>query len=194
MATVLDLTSSNHVLNPMHWEKGADGRIVKIKTGEETGPKALVVTKQTPLYLKIALEGVNATETPPRYAISVEQEAALDRRKRGRKTVFATLNNKTDDFVIREVRGSADNPELVLELAEDGGTITLSKDKPYQRVDGYMVDLKYPLENRAPWVGQRVGSALKFGGEDYIIVAITKNEVVVSAKSNQKKTPIPIQL
>jgi hypothetical protein len=53
-------------------------------------------------------------------------------------------------------------------------------------------DLKYTLESRAPWVGQRVGSTLAFGGETYNIVAITKTEVVVLAKSNQKKTPVPI--
>jgi hypothetical protein len=80
----------------------------------------------------------------------------------------------------------------VLELVDDGELITVSKDKPFQRVDGYAVDLRYPLENRPPWVARRVGDALTFGGENYIIVAITKTEVVVLAKSNQKKTPVPI--
>ena len=82
--------------------------------------------------------------------------------------------------------------ELVLELTEGGDIVSIAKDKPFKRVDGYTVDLKYPLENRPPWLNQRVGGALKFGGEDYIIVAITKTEVVVLAKSNQKKTPVPI--
>jgi hypothetical protein len=54
------------------------------------------------------------------------------------------------------------------------------------------VDLKYTLENRPPWLAQRVNSTLTFGGETYNIVAITKTEVVVLAKSNQKKTPVPI--
>jgi hypothetical protein len=51
--------------------------------------------------------------------------------------------------------------------------------------------LKYDPENKK-WTNQRVGGALSFAGENYNIVAITKNEVVVLAKSNQKKTPIQI--
>jgi hypothetical protein len=194
MATTLDLSSTNKVLNPLFWQKTADGRKIKIKTGEETGPKALVVMRQTPLYLTISLDGINTSEATPRYTISVEREAAPERNKRTKKPYFATVNNKNDAFVLREVKGPPEDPEVVLELADGGEMITVSKTKPFRRIDGYMVDLKYPLENRPPWIGQRVGSTLKFDNEDYTIVAITKNEVVVSAKSNQKKTPVPIQL
>src|SRR5687768_3407794 len=44
-ATTLDLSSSHKVLNPYHWQKTPDGRLIAIKTGEEIA-KALVVTKQ----------------------------------------------------------------------------------------------------------------------------------------------------
>jgi hypothetical protein len=191
-AVGLDLSTTHKALNPVLWQKGADGRLIKIQTGEETGPKALVVTKQTPLYLNISLDGVNLSEATPRYTINVEREAATDRSKRTKKPYFATLNNKNDAFVLREVKGAPENPQLVLELADGGDLVTISKDKPFQRIDGYAVDLRYPLETRPPWVGQRVGAALTFGGENYIIVAITKTEVVVLAKSNQKKTPVPV--
>jgi hypothetical protein len=93
---------------------------------------------------------------------------------------------------LREAFGTPDNPVLKLELTDDGEVIEISKDKPLNRVDGYMVDLRYTLENRPPWIGQRVGSTLTFGGETYNIVAITKTEAVLSATSNQKKTPVPI--
>jgi hypothetical protein len=191
-AASLDLASSNKVFNPVLWQRAADGRVVKVTTGEETGPKALQVLKATPLYLTISLDGVNLSEATPRYTIYVEREAAAERNKRGRKAYFATLNNKTDAFTIREASGPQDNPVLKLELAETGEIIEISKQNPFRRVDGYMVDLRYPLESRPPWIGQRVGATLTFGGETYNIVAITKNEVVVSAKSNQKKTPVPI--
>ncbi len=197
MAAALDLSTTNKVLNPLLWQKTAEGRLIPIRTGEETGPQALVVTKLTPLFLNISLDNVNTGEASPRYTITVEREAAAERSKRSKKPYFATLNNKNDAFTIREatpIDGQADNPVLKLELADGGEIVEVRKGKPFQRVDGYMVDLKYSLENRPPWTGQRVGSALKFGGEDYIIVAITKNEVVVLAKSNQKKTPVPIQL
>lgn len=188
----LDLSTSNKVFNPLLWQKTSDGRIIKLSTGEETGAKALAVTKATPLYLNISLVGVNTSEAIPRYTINVEREAATDRNKRSKKPYFATVNNKNDAFVLREVSGPAESPVLKLELVDDGEIIEISKEKPYQRVDGYMVDLRYTLENRPPWVGQRVGSTLTFGGETYNIVAITKTEVVVLAKSNQKKTPVPI--
>lgn len=191
-AGFLDLASTNKVFNPVLWQQGADGRRIKVSTGEETGAKALVVTKATPLYLNISLDGVNLSEATPRYTINVEREAASDRTKRAKKAYFATLNNKNDAFVLREASGSPENPVLKLELADGGEIIEISKEKPFKRVDGYMVDLKYTLENRPPWVGQRVNSTLTFGGETYNIVAITKTEVVVLAKSNQKKTLVPI--
>lgn len=193
-ATQLDLSNTNKVLNPLLWQKTAEGRLIPIRTGEEIGPKALQVTKLTPLHLSISLDGVNTSEATPRYTIMVEREAAADRTKRAKKAYFASLNNKNDVFIVREATGPAENPVLKLELVDGGEVIEISKSKPFQRVDGYMVDLKYPLENRPPWLAQRVGSPLKFGGEDYIIVAITKSEVVVLAKSNQKKTPVPITL
>jgi hypothetical protein len=65
----------------------------------------------------------------------------------------------------------------------------LSRDKPFRRVDGYMADLKYDPESKK-WLNQRVGSSLKFGDDEYNIVAINQNEVVLSAKSNQKKTTL----
>jgi hypothetical protein len=193
-AAKLDLSTTNKVLNPLLWQKTPEGRLIPIRTGEETGPKALMVTKLTPLYLNISLDGVNTSEATPRYTITVEREAAVDRSKRVKKPYFASLNNKNEVFTVREATGPAESPVLKLELADGGEVIEISKDKPFKRVDGYMADLKYPLENRPPWIGQRIGGALKFGGEDYIIVAITKNEVVVLAKSNQKKTPVPITL
>jgi hypothetical protein len=194
-AAQLDLSTTNKVLNPLLWQKTPEGKLIKFTTGEEAGPKALVVTKLTPLHLSISLDGVNTSEATPRYTITVEREAAADRNKRAKKPFFASLNNKNEVFTVREAGGAPDNPVLKLELADGGEIIEISKDKPFKRVDGYMADLKYSLEpNRPPWTAQRVGGALKFGGEDYIIVAITKNEVVVLAKSNQKKTPVPIQL
>ena len=41
------------------------------------------------------------------------------------------------------------------------------------------------------WPNQRVGQALNINGEDYKIVAISKDEVVLSA-ANQKKWPIKL--
>ena len=192
-AGVVDLSSTNKVLNPMPWMKRPDGTPYKIVTGDETGPGALIVTNQRPLYLTITFDSVSTTDSGSRYVLYVEREAAAKATNRGRKPFVAKKDEKNEVFVLREVKGPADAPtEVVVELVEGGEMVSVSKEKPFKRVDGYTVDLRYPLENRQPWLNQRVGAALKFGGEDYKIVAITKTEVVVLAQSNQKKTPVPI--
>jgi hypothetical protein len=192
----LDLATTHKTFNPVFWQKTPDGKLIKIAKGDETGPKALTVTKHTPLYLTITLDSVNPGEgaTPTRYVIGVEREAAAEVSKRRKKQYYATVDNKNDAFVVRKVNGPPENPDsLVLELAEGGDEVILKKGEPFKRVDGYMVDLKYELEKKT-WTNQRVSSTstLRFGNEEYIIVAITKNEIVVLAKSNQKKTPVPI--
>lgn len=190
----LDLSSHHRAFNPVLWQKTPDGRTVKIATGDEVGPRALTVTKHSPLYLNITLDSINAGDatTPTRYIIGVEREAAAEVSKRRKKQYYATVGNKNDAFLIKSVNGPPDNPTgLVLELADDGTEVIISKDKPFSRVEGYLVDLKYDVEKKT-WNSQRVGSELRFGNEVYNIVAITKSEIVVLAKSNQKKTPIPV--
>ena len=191
----LDLSSRHKAFNPVFWQKTPDGRPFKNATGEESGPKALTVTKHTPLYLTITLDSINpgeGTTTPTRYIIGVEREAAAEVSKRRKKQYYATVGNKNDAFLLRGIKGPPENPEqLILELTDSGEEVIVKKGEAFRRVDGYAVDLKYDLEKKN-WNNQRVGSALRFGNDDYNIVAITKNEVVVLAKSNQKKTPIPI--
>jgi hypothetical protein len=81
---------------------------------------------------------------------------------------------------------------LVLKLTDNGDMVTVSKDKPFQRVENYAGDLKYDLEKPVKnFVGLRAGSRLSFGGEDYIVVAVDADEVILSAQSNQKKTTLP---
>jgi len=88
------------------------------------------------------------------------------------------------------VRGKPDDPtELVVKLKDSGDSAVIKKDKPFERIDGYSADLHHPLESR-PWLGRRVGSSLSFNGEDYTIVGINQNEIVLSAKSNGKKWTI----
>jgi len=190
----LDLSSRHKTFNPVFWQKTPEGRRVKIATGDEIGPKALTVTKHTPLNLIMTLDSINPGEgtTPTRYIIGAERQAATEASKRQKKQYYSTVGNKNDAFVLRRVNGPPENPDsLVLELADGGEEVLLKKGEPFKRVDGFMVDLKYDLEKKT-WTNQRVGGVLRFGNEEYIIVAITKDEIVVLAKSNQKKTPVPI--
>jgi hypothetical protein len=89
------------------------------------------------------------------------------------------------------LRSVKENPadgftNVVLELADTGLKVEVGKDKPYERIDGYMVDLKYPPENKTFPSGRRVGAMLSFNGEDYKIVDIKENELVLSAPNSKK--------
>jgi hypothetical protein len=143
----------------------------------------------TPLYLKLTLDAVTQLESGPRCVIGLENEAAPNLRDRRKTQKGYALNEKNETFTLRDVKAPADDPTnvtVVLELNDTRQRVEVAKEQPFRRIEGYMVDLKYAPENKT-WTSRRVGAPLFFNGEDYNIVAITENEVVLSAKSNQKK-------
>jgi len=186
-ATALDFSPPNKVFNPMPWQKNAEGQLIP---GTKVGPSAAVITNLTKLYLRLTLDSVTVSDTGSRYVIGVQKEAAANPAQRGKKQTYASLNTKNDTFTLLEVKGKPEEPsQLVLELNDTGERVTVSKEKPYERVDGYTADVRYDPEKKT-WASRRVGATLSFNGEDYNIVAINQNEVVLSAKSNQKKWTI----
>lgn len=191
----IDLTSTNRVFNSMPWQKGVDGQIRKAVPGN-TGPEAVMIVKQSPLFTRITLDAISPSDAGVRYVIGVEREAAANPANRRKKQSSATLNQKTETFVIREVKGAPENPsELVLDLTDTNERVSLTREKRFEREDGYTADLRYDPE-RKNWNGVRNGAGgpgtppIVIEGESYIVVAINKGEVVLSAKSNNKKTVI----
>jgi hypothetical protein len=199
---VLDFTTTNKLFNPVLWQKTADGKLIKVVKGNEIGPGAAVVTKITPLYFTISLDSVITNEPNARYVFSIEDQTAafpVQRRKRphyaskGETVIDRTVGGKNEGFTLKDVKGPPENPDqVVLILADTQETATLSKDKPYQRVEAYSADLKYDLD-KPPYTGTglRVGDHLAFGGDSYNVIAIDKNEVILLAQSNQKKYILP---
>lgn len=186
----LDFSSTNKLFNPVPWQKKPDGMLVKAVKGN-VGVEAVVVTEITPLHLILSLDSATETDSGARYTIGVVREAETNPARRRKKQYYATLNNKNDVFLIREVHGPPGNPiELIVELNDTGEQVTLRKNSPFKRVDGYMADLKYEPEKKV-WKDRRVGMSVAFDNEEYNIVAINSDEVVLSAKSNNKKTSIP---
>jgi hypothetical protein len=189
---LVDFSPPHRLFNPMAWQKAADGHLIKVGS-TNIGPSAVAITKMVPLYLRLTFDNVTFSESGPRCVIGIEKEAALNPRDRTKTQKYCSLNTKTDTFTLRDVKVSPDNPtnivSVMLELNDTGQRVTVTKDQPFRRADGYMVDLKYAPENKS-WTSRRVGASLSFNGEEYNIVAITENEVVLSAKSNQKKWTI----
>lgn len=180
----LDFSTDHKLLNPVLWQKKPDGTWKKIARGNEIGIEAVVFTKFTPLYTTFTLDSVIPGESGARYMIGVAREAAA---KPGKRTVGASVNEMNKEgFTIREVKGPPDNPtDLILELTDTAERASMSKSKPFKRVDGYMADLKYPPESFGR-NNQRVGARILIANEYYIIVAIATNEVVFSAPSGKK--------
>jgi hypothetical protein len=186
-----DFTTKNKLFNPLEWKKDPKGQMFPIKNGNEIGLGAVVVSKITPLYLVVSLVSVTTNAAEPRYVIGLEHQAAPTLAARKMQTRFTAMDDqKKDVFTLVSVKGDPLNPdELVLKLTDTGETATLSKDKPFQRVDAYAADLKYDPEKKN-FPNRRALSTISFNGEDYIIVAIGANDVILSSQSNQKKTTL----
>jgi hypothetical protein len=199
----LDLSTTNKLFNPMEWRKDKNGVPIKILTGNEVGPGAAVVTKITPLYFIITLNSVDTNGVAANYTVNIEDQSAVIPSQRHKRSHMVSkvepvvpdkgVTGKNEGFTLVAVKGPPENPDqLVLKLADTGATNSLSKSQPFRRVDGYSADLKYVAggENYSR-AGQRVGDHLAFAGDDYNIIAIDKNEVILLAQSNQKKYILP---
>ena len=186
-----DFSTTNRLFNPVEWKRAANGDLIKIKSGNEVGAGAAVITKIAPLYLVITLDQVMTNELGVRYVVGIEHQAAPYAAMRHKQQRFVSLDDsKKDAFTLIQVKGAPENPDqLVLKLADTGETAVIAPGKPFQRVDAYSADLKYDPENKK-FLNRRVGAPLSFGGEDYIVVAIDADEVILSAQSNQKKTTL----
>ncbi len=173
----------HNLFNAVKWQKRPDGSIIKIEKGTEVGPDALKLAKVTALNTIVTISGVAGSGLN----MTALQEASTNIGLRRRITSYVTTNatHGTKLFILRDIKSG---PEAVIELV-GGERVSVTAEKAFTRVDGYKVDLQYPPENRS-FTEKRVGDVLPLAGEDYIIVAITQNEVVVSAVSNKRRTTI----
>ena len=186
----LNFTPPHNLFNPVKWQRRADGTMIKVETGTEVGPLALQITNISPLNLIITLDSQSGSGLN----MSVTQEASTNRFLRGKVARYLTTNSNperihaTKIFTLRDFKLLPEGPVADIELI-DGTKTTLTTNKPFVRIEGYKADLFYPPE-KTPLNGKRVGDSLTLAGENYIIVAITPNEVVVSARSNDRRYTI----
>lgn len=185
----LDLETTNKLLNPMEWQRAMDNSLIPVKN---TGLHVAVVTNIAPLYLVISLVSSTTNELGARYVISVERQAAPTLQKRRLTQHFVSPGDKANEaFTLLEVKGPPDNPDaLTLKLADTGDVVTVSRDKPYRRVDGFMADFRYDPERKV-FRGRRAGDKVSFGGVDYVVIDVNEHELILSDQSNQKKTSLP---
>jgi len=186
---VLDFETGNKVFNPFEWQKTSDGRMVRKAS---LGAQLAVVTSITPLYLILSLDSIVTNEFGARYVVGVTRQAAPMASKRGKQQRFVSAGDKPNDtFALLEVKGAAENPTaLVLKLVDSGDVVTLTRDKPFLRVDAYMADFRYDPEKKV-FRSRRSGDRVSFGGTDYLVAEVNQNELILADQSNQKKTSLP---
>jgi len=186
---ILDFDTTNKLLNPLEWQRALDNSLTLKKN---TGPQRVVVTATTPLYTIISIESTTTNELGARYVIKVERQAAATQAKRAPSRHYVSPGDKANDaFQLLSVKGPPENPDsLALKLTDTGEEITITKDKPYRRVDGYSADFRYDIEKKV-FRGKRVGDKVSFGGVDYSVVEISEHELILMDQSNQKKTSLP---
>lgn len=188
-------TNRHLLFNPVPWFKKPDGSIVKVATGNEIGIGALQCLQIKPLKRIVSLEGVTGTAEKPRYTIGVIKQGSTNRVEQSRKLQYASPMDKNKMFYLKEVKGEPLNPtEVVLTWLEDESNdeVIVSKATPYEKTTDYLVDLTYPPEN-LEFKGKRLNEAITISGENYIIIAITDKQVVMSAERNQKRTIVPLR-
>ncbi len=184
------LSGGHNLFNPIRWQKRPDGEVFKVFPGKEAGPSALEFVKITPLRTIVSYDGVSGMGESLRYRIGLTREADKVAANRGKKTLPLTVGARSMGVSIREIKGSKEAPtEVVVEL-EGGDKASISAEKPYIKITGYMADLKYPPENNRLLKNLRVETSFALGGETYNIVAISDAEIVVSAKSSSKRTTV----
>lgn len=190
----LDLSGQHNLFNPVPWKKLPNGGLLPIRTGSEIGPGAVKVTEIKELNLTVSFDAVlpgSNPGDPAKYQVTVRRETESSARPNTRTTSTATPRN--DVFELLGVQGATNDPTaLVIKLKDQLEPVVVSKDKPFSTPIGFAADLVYPPGRNQTFHNRRVNDQIKLEDdpETYKIVAITRNEVVLSADSNKRRTVI----
>jgi len=189
------MTNRHLLFNPVRWYKKPDGSIIKVATGAEVGIGALQCSAIRPLKRIITFENASGTAEKARFTVGVVKQGSTVKAEQSKRMQYVSLNEKNKYFLLKEVRGDVPlEATLVLVWVEDetNDELLVSKAMPNEKVTDYVVDLAYPPDN-AEFKNKRVNDVIALAGENYIIIAITETQVVMSAERNQKRTIVPLR-
>jgi len=178
----LVLSGEHNLFNPVVWKRLPNGDLMKVL---KTGADALTATNITPLYQRIGLD------RPSGEGFFMFTQELSGKQK----TEYAKLNEKPKSglYVVRGTNGPPDDLsqfKLQLEILDSGNKVWITKDRPFERVDGHIVDLRYPPESTLNLSKKHVSDTFTLDGESYKIVAITNDAVTVQQSSTTQQTTI----
>jgi hypothetical protein len=178
------------LFNPVPWKRVQGDRLVPIRYGDELGPRAVRIERMKDLMLLVSFDSVVPSTNPgdpPKYQIIVQRET--DANPRPNRRIIGPGTPRSDLVELVSTEGPPTDPTaLVLRVKDEIEPITVSRDKPFSRTVGYAADLVYP-PGKQTFNHRRVNDQIKLDDhpETYKIVAITQNEVVLSADSNKRR-------
>ncbi len=178
----IELSGSHNTFNPVTWMKDKTGNMNPVT--DSSGAVGLVYVKATPLPLEINYVGPVGADGQFRYQFEVTKAYDKQPSKRRMTTVSLNVGSKNDLFLLRDIKGPKDTaPEVVIALIDGDEIINLSTNKPYSKTMAWAADLDYRWDKKS-FTGKRTGDSLNLGNVTYKIVAIDKDEVVVSAPNS----------
>ena len=143
----LVLSGENNLFNPVTWKRKSDGtlmKVVKLGAGRADGHQ-----HHTFMYTIISYDHASGGGSGV-YVMGTQTQSDLQHPKRT-VTEFAKKNEKVKSglYIIRDVKGDADNPsEIDVELTANGEIVPITKEKPFQREDSCIADLRYEPEQK----------------------------------------------
>jgi len=195
----LDLAREHHLFNPVQWQSRSGSQWIKIKSSDDVGPRAMAATSIEPIYLWVvygypALSGTAPDQTVNGYTMYTTNEmfARGHAKRLLRSYMFTGTNSTPAPFWIREVKGDLKEPtEILAEMKDGGDKFSFAPGKPYSRVLAYEAETLYKPSGRK-YTGLRKGVSLDIDGQNYKIVDILPNQVVLSDDSNGKQYSITV--
>ena len=193
---VIEMSRGHLLFNPMPWQSRSGALPIKVTSPELIGPMAMQITGIRPLNLGVAFgyaatSGTGADLIVNGYTIYTTNEVFVSGSKRLLRT-FMSINasNHPAPFILREIKGDAKEPtEVLAEMKEGGDRFSFAPGKPYFRVLAHEADLFYKPSNRK-YTALRKGTPIDIDGQNYKIVDILPNKVVLLDDSNGKQYSI----
>ncbi|MSU31826.1 MAG: hypothetical protein EXS25_04020 [Pedosphaera sp.] len=180
----------HYTFNPVPWARGANGRLERTKPRPDIGAAGLSYVRAQELLLEIGFAQVAGTPEAPRYQFMIRKdyEKKVSDRRSSVESVAVGGGNKDQLFKLLQVKGPKEDPsEFSCELVSTRESFVLSKLKTLKKIRGYSADIRYEAE-RKDFSQKRVGDSINLSGVLHKIVAIEKDELVVSAPNYVRST------
>ncbi len=173
----LNLEDKHYLFNPGVWQRKPDGSFI---TGSQLGPKGLTIKDIRPLKFMVVFADTTTGSTP-RCSMRIQRVTPPGERglPEAVSSTLMAVGDENDFFTLTEMRPPEAPQEVILQMKNSEEVVTLEKGgEPYQRIEGYIADLRYDAENKN-FDRVREKSSLVLSGETNNIVSVTSDEIVL---------------